>query len=153
MITDQQGRTRASVIYSGMKTRARKLMKDPAYELAFTRAEFQSWLMGEVGLTLIRCPYCGRTLDILNVEIDHNIPLSRSGEFALWNMSCVCNSCNREKGDLLATEFMDLSRLKKTWHPTGANLLTKRLKDGLAQNAQRIQLWKKRKIEATRDAF
>jgi 5-methylcytosine-specific restriction endonuclease McrA len=153
VITEQQGRKRAGELYSATQQRARKALEDPAYKLPYTRQQFGDWLMQHVGLLIIRCPYCCLPLDILSVSVDHKRPLSRGGAFTLENLMAVCLTCNRAKGDLTAEEFMSLVNLTQTWHPTGANLLAKLLKDGLMQNAQRIQAWKRKRVEETRDAF
>jgi 5-methylcytosine-specific restriction endonuclease McrA len=49
----------------------------------------------------IPCPYCGNKTK----EIDHVIPLSKSGQHSLDNLQMLCLDCNRSKGDKLPEEF------------------------------------------------
>ena len=60
------------------------------------------------------CFYCGKKLAWTNYgrfgrrgawEVDHGLPTSRDGTDHLNNLHAACIDCNREKGDMTATEY------------------------------------------------
>lgn len=52
------------------------------------------------------CVYCGcNELSNERLQIDHFIPLSRGGVNQARNLVAACQSCNAEKGDMLAEEY------------------------------------------------
>jgi len=45
-----------------------------------------------------RCQYCGRSLPMSQLSIDHVLPRSRGGETTWDNVVCSCLACNTRKG-------------------------------------------------------
>jgi 5-methylcytosine-specific restriction endonuclease McrA len=45
-----------------------------------------------------RCQYCGRSLPMSQLSIDHVLPRSRGGETTWDNVVCSCLACNTHKG-------------------------------------------------------
>ena len=45
------------------------------------------------------CAYCGKSLNIKNVTVDHILPKSRGGSNSWHNCVTSCVTCNYEKGD------------------------------------------------------
>ncbi|WP_305768861.1 HNH endonuclease [Candidatus Epulonipiscium viviparus] len=45
-----------------------------------------------------KCVQCKNTFDKADIEIDHIIPKRKGGTDDLWNLQCMCRSCNRSKG-------------------------------------------------------
>ncbi len=43
------------------------------------------------------CVRCGKKLRKSDVDIDHIIPQSRGGSDSLFNLQCMCKTCNRSK--------------------------------------------------------
>ena len=48
------------------------------------------------------CFHCG---SLENLEIDHDIPVSRGGEHDESNLICLCRTCNRKKSTKTYSEF------------------------------------------------
>jgi 5-methylcytosine-specific restriction endonuclease McrA len=47
-----------------------------------------------------QCRYCGRTLDINNIVLDHIIPISKGGTSNPDNLQVICKASNSMKGSL-----------------------------------------------------
>jgi len=116
MIDVDQYRKRVAKLYSNDRDRWRKVLSKglpenvkldiPADEvLPYTQLEFQKWLWSQIQLQAILCPYCGAPIDILNMELDHKIPIRRGGTMAFDNRECICGRCNKVKGELTTDEF------------------------------------------------
>jgi 5-methylcytosine-specific restriction endonuclease McrA len=52
------------------------------------------------------CYYCGIVLSRKTATIDHIVPLSKGGSFALDNLALCCKPCNQSKGNMDCVEFM-----------------------------------------------
>jgi hypothetical protein len=115
MISQSQFMQRTGVLYDSMCKRFRAKhwksgkragsVRDPGREVPFTKEQFRSWAMQEVGYQAKPCPYCSRPIDVLNMSPDHRIPVSRGGSLALSNLDAICADCNRLKGALTGKEF------------------------------------------------
>lgn len=46
-----------------------------------------------------RCPVCGKTFKIEEMEADHIVPWSKGGQTAIENCQMLCKACNRKKGN------------------------------------------------------
>ena len=46
-----------------------------------------------------RCRACGFTNATRQMEADHIVPESKGGKTTLDNLQCLCNACNKIKGD------------------------------------------------------
>lgn len=53
-----------------------------------------------------KCYYCQKIVTIAEATGDHLVPLSRGGMDAKINIAMACLSCNQEKGNLTAAEFL-----------------------------------------------
>lgn len=53
----------------------------------------------------IVCEYCGRLVPKGRREIDHDVPLSRSGQHTRENLRAACRRCNRSKCTMTGVEF------------------------------------------------
>ena len=53
-----------------------------------------------------RCHYCGVTLSVATMTLDHVVPVNRGGTTCLDNLVASCAPCNQEKGGLSLAEFM-----------------------------------------------
>lgn len=81
------------------------------YRLLFDKQQFTGWLTQLFGAGLqgvSRCRYCNRPVDVLNCEIDHDIPIKRGGLPSLDNLAISCDACNPAKGELTGKEFTAL---------------------------------------------
>lgn len=54
------------------------------------------------------CFYCGRMLGKKAATLEHVTPQSRGGQDSPGNLVVCCNGCNKFKGSLNATEFLEL---------------------------------------------
>ncbi len=76
------------------------------------------------------CIYCGLTLDIDNLSLDHILPVCRGGDYFLANMRGCCKRCNQIKGMMDEPESAELLRLIQKWPARVANNLLSRLYAG-----------------------
>ncbi len=98
---DQRRRDRAQPEYSqakGHNKRVRDLYPEAWANSTITDRVLADWV--KVNKTN-PCPYCGNKVK----EIDHVIPLSKSGTHSLDNLQMLCLDCNRSKGDKLPEDF------------------------------------------------
>jgi 5-methylcytosine-specific restriction endonuclease McrA len=82
----------------GHNKRVRDLYPEAWAESTITDRVLADWVKDNKS---IPCPYCGNKTK----EIDHVIPLSKSGQHSLDNLQMLCLDCNRSKGDKLPEEF------------------------------------------------
>lgn len=110
---------RSLIIYNGQSVRAEKQKKD----VPFTLEEFRTWLKPFVGEWCA----CGKRLTMKALSVDHNIPVSRDGSYALDNLVCRCKQCNLRKGAVLPGEFQQLLDLVNTFTPESKEDIFRRL--------------------------
>ena len=120
---------KTSRLYSSLHRRelelVRKACGNPnlptsAVTLLFTKDEFREWLQGDdLGertkrmLTMKRellwhCEFCSLPLDVGEVSIDHDKPLSLGGRTALDNFILCCKACNTSKWKLGSAQYRSL---------------------------------------------
>ena len=63
-----------------------------------------------------QCVYCGRPLNLGEMEIDHIVPLSIGGENNYANKVCSCPRCNAEKANKSLQEFLEAMPDGKLFH-------------------------------------
>ena len=51
------------------------------------------------------CQYCGRSAPIVELQVDHKIPVSKGGTYELSNLTTSCAECNLGKSDLMFDEL------------------------------------------------
>lgn len=54
------------------------------------------------------CDMCGKPLDVDNFTVDHIVPLNRGGINDMSNYRCLCDRCNKWKGDSLDEELVTM---------------------------------------------
>lgn len=54
-----------------------------------------------------RCELCGQQLLFEDMTLDHIVPLSMGGEDSMKNLQAACFDCNKLKGNILPSEFME----------------------------------------------
>ncbi len=87
----------ALLFYDRMPSREVKFTRKNIYE----RDEF-------------KCQYCGQTFDTKGLNLDHIIPLAKSGRNTWDNVVCSCLKCNTTKGGKTLREAgMKLIRIPK----------------------------------------
>lgn len=52
-----------------------------------------------------RCYFCGRTLSLRTMTIDHLVPIVRGGSQDIDNMCIACGPCNTAKGKQMIEEY------------------------------------------------
>ena len=52
-----------------------------------------------------KCAICGKPLEYIGMTIDHIVPISRGGANTANNLRCVCEDCNKIKGNRLDDEM------------------------------------------------
>lgn len=52
-----------------------------------------------------KCSYCGKSIKIYDMHVDHVTPISRGGKHEPANCVCSCKDCNLEKSTRNASEF------------------------------------------------
>jgi 5-methylcytosine-specific restriction endonuclease McrA len=80
----------------------RQRLRHPLQEFSYSVADVEQLLRAALGKP---CPYCGRTLTLLNVSVDYKTPIGRGGPHQLANLVAVCRRDNTLKGSLLAWEY------------------------------------------------
>lgn len=72
------------------------------------------------------CPCCGEYLTLKNMSFDHIVPLDRHGYSERSNTIMLCTRCNRRKGSLLLSEYLELlAFLNDTGSDAKAYILSK----------------------------
>ena len=116
MITPEQWQKRVAKLYSNDRDRWRKKLEKslpkgvtldlrPGQILPYTQRDFEAWMWTKIQLGAILCPYCRAAIDILNMELDHKIPLRRGGDMSFENRDLICARCNKIKQDFTYDEF------------------------------------------------
>ena len=59
----------------------------------------------------------------MTVELDHKVPISRSGSFGLDNLGVTSRFYNNSKGDMTNIEFLQLLSTISSWDGGGKHLL------------------------------
>jgi 5-methylcytosine-specific restriction endonuclease McrA len=125
---DSQKRMAAPKKFSPWAKRA-GMIRRPAQPILFTRKDLEVWLWKRVGLNAIQCPYCKAPIDIMNLTLDHIVPRTAGGQFAIENMQETCADCNQRKGQLSHDAFARLLRFAESeLSPYDQTVLLKRLK-------------------------
>jgi 5-methylcytosine-specific restriction enzyme A len=52
-----------------------------------------------------QCQSCGKTEQETNLNIDHIIPLAKSGSNDISNLQTLCSHCNQQKKDRFDSRF------------------------------------------------
>lgn len=60
-----------------------------------------------------KCIYCGKDINLENVEVDHIIPVSISCDDSLSNKVVCCKSCNQAKGQKAPLEYIQGAEAQK----------------------------------------
>jgi hypothetical protein len=63
-----------------------------------------------------RCVYCGASLTIKQLEIEHVVPSSKGGKTTWDNVASACHDCNQKKADRTPEEA-GMSYFKKSYKP------------------------------------
>ncbi|MBW4617169.1 MAG: HNH endonuclease [Desmonostoc vinosum HA7617-LM4] len=53
----------------------------------------------------MQCFWCGCTLSLETLTIDHYIPLAKGGSNKIKNLRLSCSPCNQRRGDAYPTEL------------------------------------------------
>ncbi|MFL6427804.1 MAG: HNH endonuclease [Acidobacteriaceae bacterium] len=140
MLTTQQFNERCASLYRGMKSTFKErnwksgkragTVRVPGRELPFDLEDLRRHLGKRIGLNAKPCTYCGTPIDIRNLSLDHQEPVSRGGSLALDNLIECCADCNRLKGALTAEEFGLLLEFLRTLPPAAQTDLRRRLNAG-----------------------
>jgi hypothetical protein len=140
MITQQQFMQRTGVLYDSMGKRFRARhwksgkragrVRVPGQQVPFTKEQFRAWAIETIGYQAKPCPYCSAPIDVLNMSIDHRVPVSRGGSLALSNLDAICADCNRLKGELTGKEFRAFLDGMHTFHPDAQRDVFKRMRAG-----------------------
>lgn len=148
MLTIEVFRERVTALWDSQKRMAapRKwksgrragMVRHEGAAIQFTKEQLQRWLWERVGLNAIACPYCHAPIDIVSLTLDHIVPRSLGGEFALSNMEPICEDCNAAKGDLSKPAFVALLGFAHTLSAYDQSTLIKRLRAAHHGAAQRF---------------
>ena len=79
------------------------------------------------------CRYCHGFYTLVEIAIDHAVPLSRGGALGLENLDYPCSNCNNAKGSLTPAEFSKLVQFLEREIPLGR-------KDVLGRLAKAVSL-------------
>lgn len=72
----------------------------------FTTAHAERKSLGrKIRKKVLEAGECALCLDTRNLEVDHDLPISRGGSSELDNLVALCRSCNRKKGTKTLEEF------------------------------------------------
>lgn len=68
-----------------------------------------------------KCCLCGKPIEYVDMTVDHIVPLSRGGKNTFNNLRCVCENCNKFKGNMLDAEmygeFVNICSIKIAEEP------------------------------------
>lgn len=84
-----------------------------------TTAAIEKWLRRNHPF---KCYYTGEELD-WQIQIDHKIPISRGGKWALSNLCITSGILNSAKGTMTDLEFKQLLGVVLTWEDKGKILI------------------------------
>lgn len=71
------------------------------------------------GRSRVECHYCQRLLTFDETTLDHVLPKSMGGTFALSNLVLACLDCNQKRGD---APYEKYSKGKTVWQRIEAEL-------------------------------
>jgi 5-methylcytosine-specific restriction endonuclease McrA len=71
-------------------------------KLPFGMQSFREWIQRDIGKP---CRYCHAMVTVKTFSADHEQPISRGGELLLSNITVICLSCNKAKGNMTGPEF------------------------------------------------
>lgn len=126
---------RTRVIYGNQQKRCRE---HSGRSLPYTLTELRQHVILP-SINDPRCVYCRAiVISESSFQVDHAMPLSRGGTWALSNLIICCPSCNAAKGCMSAEEFMAFLNLIFTMHPFAAKDILRRLKIGGNPMAARL---------------
>lgn len=58
-----------------------------------------------------RCAYCRQEIPrLVDFTLDHVVPLAKGGKHEFENLVGCCSSCNRDKGQMSAAEYLETKR-------------------------------------------
>lgn len=77
------------------------------------------------------CKYCGRTLDINNIVMDHILPMAKNGHSNRDNLHVICKTSNSMKGSLEEDQFLLLLEWLDTVSPELKKDVSIRLAGGI----------------------
>lgn len=80
-----------------------------------------------------KCIYCGKDINLDNVEVDHIIPVSISCDDSLSNKVVCCKSCNQAKGQKAPLEYIQVAEAQKDFKER-VNTYAKKLSDAKISN-------------------
>lgn len=80
-----------------------------------------------------KCIYCGKDINLENVEVDHIIPVSISCDDSLSNKVVCCKSCNQVKGQKAPLEYIQVAEAQKDFKER-VNTYAKKLSDAKISN-------------------
>lgn len=83
--------------------------------------------------TDLKCIYCGKDINLDNVEVDHIIPVSISCDDSLSNKVVCCKSCNQAKGQKAPLEYIQGAEAQKDFKER-VNTYAKKLSDAKISN-------------------
>lgn len=114
---------KSRILRSSWLARSRKLGLDP--KQVPTIPQIRDWLNAQEPYT---CYYTKVLLGLV-FEVDHKVPVSRSGSFDLYNVCLTTPLLNGAKGSLTDKEFKQLLKVISKWDDKGLSLL-QRLRRG-----------------------
>jgi CRISPR/Cas system Type II protein with McrA/HNH and RuvC-like nuclease domain len=80
------------------------------------------------------CQYCGKQAPLVELEVDHIVPISKGGGDEMFNLATSCFTCNRGK----RAQILNNDDVKK--HPVLSECLSNE------KNPQAFELWKMKLI-------
>ena len=113
-------------IYRGQVARAKKKLVVLGFDKNALREHIEPQLQSP-------CPYCEKKLTIGTFQVDHSLPLSRGGGWALLNLVTCCAGCNRLKGSMTPDELAVFKALVIKYLPTAKKYIFASLKAGGAR--------------------
>lgn len=110
-------------------------------EVPFTVDEFRAWVLDKLGGKASGCGlcvYCKRPITAEDLTVEHAMPITRGGELGFSNLDISCADCNRAKGQLTASEFLEVKN--------ALDLLVQR---GVLHPVSYQNIWQRMKGQAT----
>lgn len=104
---------RTANIYRHQRERAAKAGVTLDYDLAALRD------LATTALSRCGCVYCGISLTVKTLSIDHRTSIARGGAHVLANLAVCCEICNQAKGQMTDCEYIVLLDVLSRW-PTAA---------------------------------
>lgn len=110
-------------IYNAQVRRAASL---GVKEIPYTLEELREWLKPWVNK---QCR-CGQKLTLKKLAVDHDVPVSRGGNWQLYNLRPMCSACNYRKGKLTGAEWVRLQDVLAEFSDEGRADIYRRLTIG-----------------------